>query len=210
STRPQARSRQMRDPSVFSVQCVSGSSARRWIRFAAAAAWVWTASALPLAAQPFDPAPYSGLRWPMAGPVRGGRGLAVALVPGEPEHFYFGAVGGGVWETHNAGRTWDPIFDGQPIASIGAIAVAPSDPRVVYVGSGEADMRSDISYGNGMYRSLDGGRTWARAGVESTRQIGRVVVDPKDANRVYVAALGHSYGPNPERGIYRSTDGGKS
>jgi len=170
--------------------------------------------ALPLAArpvaQPFDPALYSGLRWRMAGPFRGGRVLAVAFVPGQPEHFYFGAVGGGVWETANAGRTWEPIFDGQPVASIGAIAVAPSDPRVLYVGSGEADMRSDISYGNGMYRSLDGGRTWTRAGLEQTRQIGRVVVDPQDPNRVYVAALGHSYGPNPERGIFRSTDGGRT
>jgi photosystem II stability/assembly factor-like uncharacterized protein len=168
------------------------------------------AAGLSVFAQPFDPSLYSGLRWRMAGPFRGGRVLAVAPVPGEPEHFYFGAVGGGVWETHNAGRTWEPIFDSQPVASIGAIAVAPSDPRVVYVGTGEADMRSDISYGNGMYRSADGGRTWERAGLEPTRQIGRVVVDPTDANRVYVAALGHSYGPNPERGVYRSTDGGRS
>src|SRR5689334_2334575 len=138
---------------------VLGGIARRGIHFAAVAAL----TALPLAAQTLDPALFSGMRWRMAGPFRGGRVLAVALVPGQPEHFYFGSVGGGVWETHNAGRTWDPIFDGQPVASIGAIAVAPSDPRVIYVGSGEADMRSDISYGNGMYRSTDGGRTWERA-----------------------------------------------
>jgi photosystem II stability/assembly factor-like uncharacterized protein len=185
---------------------VLGGIARRGIRFAAVAAL----TALPLAAQTFDPALFSGMRWRMAGPFRGGRVLAVALVPGQPEHFYFGSVGGGVWETHNAGRTWDPIFDGQPVASIGAIAVAPSDPRVIYVGSGEADMRSDISYGNGVYRSTDGGRTWERAGLEPTRQIGRIVVDARDPNRVYVAALGHAYGPNPERGVYRSTDGGHS
>jgi photosystem II stability/assembly factor-like uncharacterized protein len=163
-----------------------------------------------LAAEAYDPATFSGLRWRMAGPFRGGRVLAVAGVPGQPDHFYFGAVGGGVWETHNAGRTWEPIFDSQPIASIGAIAVAPSDPRVLYAGSGEADMRSDISYGNGMYRSGDGGRSWTRIGLEATRQIGRVLVDPRDANRVYVAALGHAYGPNPERGVYRSTDGGRT
>ncbi len=136
--------------------------------------------------------------------------LAVTGVPGQPNRFYFGAVGGGVWKSENAGRTWEPIFDGQPIASIGAIAVAPSDPRVLYVGSGEADMRSNISHGNGMYRSSDGGKTWTRIGLEDTRQIGRVVVDPRDANLVYVAALGHAYGPNPERGVFRSKDGGRS
>ena len=163
-----------------------------------------------LHAQPFDPALFSGMRWRMAGPFRGGRALAVAGVPGQPNHFYFGAVGGGVWESHNAGRTWEPIFDGQPIASIGALAVAPTDPRVLYVGSGEADMRSDISYGNGMYRSGDGGRTWARIGLAETRQIARILVDPRDANRVFVAALGHAYGPNAERGVYRSSDGGRT
>jgi photosystem II stability/assembly factor-like uncharacterized protein len=168
------------------------------------------AAAARVAAQPFDPSSYSGMRWRMAGPFRGGRALAVALVPGQPNHFYFGAVGGGVWETRNAGRTWEPIFDGEPAASIGAIAVAPSDPRVVYVGTGEADMRSDISYGNGMYRSADGGKTWSRIGLEATRQIARIVVDPKDANRVYVAALGHGYGPNTERGVFRSLDGGRT
>ncbi len=167
-------------------------------------------AALRLAAQPFDPSLFSGMRWRLAGPFRGGRVLAVAGVPGQPDQFYFGAVGGGVWKSDNAGRTWEPVFDGQPIASIGAIAVAPSDPRVLYVGSGEADMRSDISHGNGMYRSSDGGRTWTHIGLEDTRQIGRIVVDPRDANRVYVAALGHGYGPNPERGVFRSTDGGRT
>jgi len=167
-------------------------------------------AALALRAAPYDPALYSGMRWRMAGPFRGGRVLAVAGVPGQLDHFYFGAVGGGVWESRNAGRTWDPIFDGQPIASIGAIALAPSDPRVLYVGSGEADMRSDISHGNGMYRSGDGGKTWAHIGLDETRQIGRILVDPRDANRVFVAALGHGYGPNPERGVFRSLDGGRT
>ena len=146
----------------------------------------------------------------MVGPFRGGRTVTATGVPGEPEHFYFGAVGGGVWESENAGRTWTPIFDGQPIASIGAIAVAPSNPKVLYVGSGEADMRSDISYGNGMYKSADGGRTWTAIGLSDSRQIGKILVDPKDPDLVFVAALGHGYGPNPERGVFRSRDGGKS
>jgi photosystem II stability/assembly factor-like uncharacterized protein len=118
--------------------------------------------------------------------------------------------GGGVWKTNDAGRTWNPIFDSQPIASIGAIAVAPSDSNVIYVGSGEADMRSSISYGNGMYKSTDAGKTWTRIGLEDSRQIGRIIVDPRDANKVLVAALGHAYGPNQERGVFRSKDGGKS
>jgi photosystem II stability/assembly factor-like uncharacterized protein len=150
------------------------------------------------------------MRWRLIGPFRGGRAVAVAGVPSEPDRFYFGAVGGGVWRTKNAGRTWDPVFDRQPVASIGAIAVAPSDPRVLYVGSGEADMRSDISYGNGVYKSVDGGESWTRVGLADTRQIGRIVVDPGDPNVVFVAALGHGYGPNPERGVFRSRDGGKS
>jgi photosystem II stability/assembly factor-like uncharacterized protein len=146
----------------------------------------------------------------MTGPFRGGRVVAVAGVPGQPERFYFGSVGGGVWRSDNAGRTWEPIFDGQPIASIGAIAAAPSDPRVLYVGSGEADMRSDISYGNGMYKSTDEGKTWRRIGLPDSRQIGRILVDPKDPNVVFVAALGHAYGSNGERGVFRSRDGGAS
>src|SRR4029077_3985649 len=124
--------------------------------------------------------------------------------------FYFGAVGGGVWRSDNAGRTWEPIFDAQPVASIGAIAVAPSDPNVIYVGSGEADMRSDISYGNGMYKSVDAGKTWTRIGLADTRQIGRIVVDPQAPNVVLVAQLGHGYGPNKERVLFRSKDGGAS
>lgn len=148
------------------------------------------------------------MRWRLIGPFRGGRAIAVTGVPGKPYQYYFGAVGGGVWKTLNAGRTWEPIFDGEPISSIGAIAVAPSDPRIIYVGSGEADMRSDISYGDGVYKSTDGGATWTNVGLRNTEQIGRVLVDPHDANLVLVAALGHGYGPNPERGVYRSTDGG--
>jgi photosystem II stability/assembly factor-like uncharacterized protein len=165
-------------------------------------------AAWPLPAQPFDPSLFAGLRWRLVGPFRGGRTITATGVPGEPDRFYFGAVGGGVWKSENAGRTWEPIFDGQPIASIGAIAVAPSDHQVIYVGSGEADMRSDISYGNGMYRSADGGKTWKRIGLPDSRQIGRILVDPKDPSLVFVAALGHAYGPNKERGVFRSKDGG--
>ncbi len=155
-----------------------------------------------------DPSLYSGLRWRMIGPFRGGRVNGVTGVPGQPSVFYMGSVGGGVWKTTNAGRTWLPIFDSQPIASIGAVAVAPSRPDVVYVGTGEADMRSQISYGNGMYKSTDAGKTWTHIGLEPTRQIGKVIVDPRDPNVVFVAALGHVYGANPDRGVYRTRDGG--
>ncbi len=159
-------------------------------------------------AQQVDPSLFNGMKWRLIGPFRAGRCVATAGVRTQPNTFYFGSVGGGVWKTENAGETWMPIFDSQPVGSIGAIAVAPSDPNIIYVGSGEADMRSQISYGNGMYKSTDAGKTWQRIGLEDSRQIGRVVVDPKDPNIVLVAALGHAYGPNAERGVFRSTDGG--
>ena len=151
----------------------------------------------------------AGLHWRDVGPMRGGRTFAVAGHASQPDTFYFGSVGGGVWKTENAGHTWVPISDeGIPIGSIGAIAVAPSDANVVYVGTGEPDIRSQHSYGNGMYKSMDAGKTWTHIGLEATRQIGRVVVDPTNPNRVYVAALGHVYDANPDRGVYRSVDGG--
>lgn len=153
---------------------------------------------------------FGALHWRLIGPFRGGRALAVTGVPGEPNHFYFGAVDGGVWESLDAGRTWNPIFDGADIASIGAIAVAPSDPRTIYLGTGEADMRSDIAYGNGVYKSTDGGKSWTHLGLSDTKQIGAIVVDPHDADVAYVAALGHSYGPNAERGVFKTNDGGKT
>ncbi len=155
-----------------------------------------------------DPAMYGGLKWRLIGPFRAGRCVAVAGVPEHPNEFYFGAVAGGVWKTTNAGESWTPVFDSMPVASVGAIAVAPSDPNVIYVGSGEADMRSDISYGDGMYKSTDAGKTWTHIGLRDSRQIGRVVIDRKDPNILYVAALGHAYGPNAERGVYKSNDGG--
>src|SRR5579863_3949689 len=154
--------------------------------------------------------PYAALHWRMIGPFRGGRALTVTGVPGDPTRFYFGAVAGGVWETGDAGRTWKPIFDREPIASIGAVAVAYSSPNVVYAGAGEADMRTDITYGDGVYKSTDGGATWRHIGLADTQQIGKVAVDPNDPNRVFVAALGHAYGPNAQRGVFRSLDGGET
>jgi photosystem II stability/assembly factor-like uncharacterized protein len=151
---------------------------------------------------------FSAMRWRQVGPFRGGRVPAVTGVQDEPNVFYFGGASGGVWKTTDAGATWTPLFDKQPIASIGAVAVAPSDHNVIYAGSGEACIRGNISYGNGVYKSIDGGKNWKNVGLRDTRHIGAVVVHPKNANVVFVAALGHAYGPNQERGVFRSMDGG--
>ncbi len=151
---------------------------------------------------------YNGLRWRLIGPFRGGRTVAVAGFPGNGTTFYFGSVGGGLWQTTDVGVVWKPIFDGQPVASIGAVAVAPSNAKVIYVGTGESDIRSNLSSGDGVYKSTDGGQTWSNVGLKETRQISRIVVDPQNADVVYVAALGHAYAPNNERGVYKSTDGG--
>ncbi|HET9983969.1 MAG TPA: hypothetical protein VFQ38_10295 [Longimicrobiales bacterium] len=159
---------------------------------------------------PLPASALDALRYRFVGPFRAGRVLATAGIPGNASTFYLGSVDGGVWRTENAGVTWAPLTDGTGIASVGALAVAPSDPRVLYVGAGEVDMRSDITYGDGVYRSDDGGAHWRHLGLEDTRQIGKVLVDPKDPNTVLVAALGHAYGPNPERGVYRSADGGRT
>jgi photosystem II stability/assembly factor-like uncharacterized protein len=153
---------------------------------------------------------YDQLQWRMIGPFRGGRVAAVAGVPGDGTTFYTSSVGGGVWKTTNAGTTWFPIFDSQPIASIGAIAVAPSNPNILYVGTGEADIRSQIGFGDGVYKSTDAGKTWQHVGLKDTRQIACIRVDPRDPNLVYVAALGHVYGPHPDRGVYRSRDGAQT
>ncbi|MBZ5568299.1 MAG: hypothetical protein LAN64_10680 [Acidobacteriia bacterium] len=181
--------------------------------FARCAAWPILAVlllALAVTGQNVTPNLYSGMRWRMIGPFRGGRSLTAAGLRGQRDVYYFGAVGGGVWKTTNGGRTWQPIFDAQPIASIGSLAVAASDANIIYVGSGEASIRSDISFGNGVYKSTDAGKTWTHIGLEDTRHIGRVLIDPKDPNIVFVAALGHAYGPNAERGVFRSSDGGRS
>lgn len=152
----------------------------------------------------------SQLKWRLIGPFRGGRTRAVAGVPAQPSVFYVGAVDGGVWKTDDAGRTWNPIFDDQPTQSIGAIAIAPSDPNVIYVGSGEGLRRPDLSVGDGIYRSADAGRTWTHLGLRDGQQIPDLAIDPRDPNRIFAAVLGHPYGPNGERGIYRSLDGGKN
>jgi photosystem II stability/assembly factor-like uncharacterized protein len=150
-----------------------------------------------------------GLSWRVVGPQRAGWGTAVAGIAGQPDTFYFGAAGGGVWKTDNAGRTWHSIFDRGP-ASVGAIAVAASDPRVIYVGTGQVTTRYDVAAGEGMFKSVDGGASWQAVGLENTRHIGAIWVDPHNANVLMVAALGHAFGPNPERGIFRSEDGGKT
>jgi photosystem II stability/assembly factor-like uncharacterized protein len=154
--------------------------------------------------------PNSALRWRLVGPFRGGRVESVAGIPGDPLTYYFGAVTGGVWKTTNGGLTWTPITDGAHVFSIGAIAVAPSDSNVIYVGTGEPALRNEISEGDGLYKSADAGKTWTRIGLTDSRHIARIVVDAKDPNLVYVAALGHAFGPNEERGVFRSNDGGKS
>ncbi len=174
-----------------------------WLIVIACAVSMARVVAAGLPAQLFD-----GLAWRMIGPFRGGRAIAVTGVAGDGRMFYFGAVGGGVWKTTDAGTVWTPVFDGQDIASIGAMEVAPSSPNVIYVGSGEADMRSDIGFGDGVYKSVDGGRTWVNTGLKDSRQIGRIVIHPENPDIVYVAALGHAYGPNAERGVYRTIDGG--
>ncbi len=188
-----------------------------WILLAALCAMLFP---LALSAQPYDPAMYQELRWRMIGPFRGGRTVAISGVPGQPNVFYMAPNNGGVWKTTDFGRSWNPIFDGQPnddhrSGSIGALAVAPSNPNTIYVGSGEGLRRPDLSVGNGIYKSTDAGRTWQHLGqrdgaLRDAQQIGSILVDPKDANRVFVAALGHPYGPNAERGVYRSVDGGET
>jgi photosystem II stability/assembly factor-like uncharacterized protein len=151
------------------------------------------------------------MRWRNIGPLRGGRTKAVAGVPSQPFTFYIGMVNGGVWKTTNAGRTWTPIFEDQPTGSIGWVAVAPSDPNIVYVGSGEGLQRPDLSVGDGIYKSTDAGKTWTHLpGLRDGQQIPKIEIDPKNPNRLFVAVLGHPYGPNAERGIFRSTDGGQS
>ncbi len=155
-----------------------------------------------------DPAYFSDMKWRMIGPHRAGRTIGAVGVPQQPNVFYMAANNGGVWKTTDYGRTWEPIFDDQPTGSIGDIAVAPSNPNVIYVGSGEGVQRPDLSVGDGIYKSTDAGKTWKNMGLKDGQQIGGLAVDPKDENKVFVAVLGHPYGANTERGVYRSKDGG--
>ncbi len=168
------------------------------------------AQSVMVAAQPADLSLFSDMRWRMIGPFRGGRTVAAAGVPGKQNVFYIAASNGGIWKTTDYGRVWSPIFEGQPTQSIGALAIAPSNPNVLYAGSGEGLRRPDLSVGDGIYKSTDAGNTWTHLGLRDAQQIGSVLVDPRDEKRVFVAALGHPYGPNPERGIFRSLDGGST
>src|SRR5207237_8353859 len=153
-----------------------------------------------------EPSFYSVMKRRLIGRSRGGCTGSATGTTAHPDLFYVGSVGGGVFKSEDAGTTWQPIFDSQPIGSIGAVAVAPSNPEVIYVGSGEADMRSQISYGDGMYKSTDGGKTWRNIGLRDTQQIGRIVVDPRNPDVVIVAALGHAYAATPDRGGCPPTD----
>src|SRR5450755_2525633 len=153
---------------------------------------------------------YSDLHWRMIGPFRGGRTRAATGVPSQPNVFYIAQVNGGVWKSDDYGRTWNPIFDHESTQSIGAIAVAASDPNVIYVGSGEGLHRPDLSVGNGIYKSTDAGKSWTHLGLRDGQQIPALAVDPRDPNKVFAAVLGHPYGPSEERGVYRSTDGGEN
>ena len=163
-----------------------------------------------LIAQQYDSDLFNEMHWRMIGPFRGGRTKAAAGIPSQPNVFYIGVVNGGVWKTTDYGRIWRPIFDDQPTGSIGAIAVALSDPNVIYVGSGEGLQRPDLSTGDGIYKSTDAGETWTHLGLRDGQQIPQIIVDPDDPNRLFVAVLGHPYGPNEERGIFRSTNGGRT
>jgi photosystem II stability/assembly factor-like uncharacterized protein len=165
---------------------------------------------LSVRAQQYDPRLYSEMRWRCIGPFRGGRTVAISGVPQQPNVFYIAAVNGGVWKTTDFGNTWLPIFDEQASGSVGALAVAPSDPNILYVGSGEGLQRPDLAVGDGFYKSIDAGKSWTHLGLRDTQQITAIVVDPRNADRVFVAVQGHPYGPNVERGIFRSLDGGKS
>src|SRR5271155_1069215 len=158
----------------------------------------------------FDGRLFQNLRWRCIGPFRGGRTVAATGVPGKQNVFYIAANNGGVWKRTDFGRTWNPILDGQPTGSVGALAVAPSNPETIYVGSGEGLRRPDLSTGDGIYKSTDGGKTWKHLGLRDGQQITNILVDPRDPNRVFVAVLGHPYGPNSERGVFRSTNGGET
>jgi photosystem II stability/assembly factor-like uncharacterized protein len=162
-------------------------------------------------AQQYDPNLYAGMRWRQIGPFRAGRVTAVAGIPGNPAVYFIGTAGGGIWKTDNAGLTWHPIFDQEHVASIGAMETAPSDPKIIYVGTGDvSDVGQAANQGRGMFKSTDGGKTWENIGLSDTRHIGDIWIDPHNPNIVLVAALGHTYAKNADRGVYKTTDGGKT
>ncbi len=164
----------------------------------------------PAANDAVAPSMLNGLEWRLIGPFRSGWSTMAAGVAEQPDTYYSGYAGGGVWKTTDAGQTWVPIFDSQPESTVGALAVATSDPRVIYVGTGQIEERYDMGTGSGLYRSSDGGQSWRAVGLEDTRHIGAVYVDPRNADVVLVAAIGHLYGTNEQRGVFRSSDGGQS
>ena len=180
-----------------------------FVRFVAALYCV-LCPAMASAQQQIDPKTYGGMKWRLIGPFRGGRAITVAGVPSQPNTYYFGAVAGGVWRTTDGGNTWDSLFDKESVSSIGAIAVSDSDPNILYAGTGEACIRGNISFGDGVYKSTDAGKTWTNVGLRDTRHIGALIIHPTNPDIVYVAALGHAYGPNSERGVFRTRDGGKT
>ncbi len=161
-------------------------------------------------AQSFNAKYFNSMQWRCIGPHRGGRTVGAVGVPSQPNVFYIGVNNGGVWKTNDFGRTWNPIFDDQPTGSVGDVVVSPSNPDVIYVGSGEGLQRPDLSVGDGIYKSTDAGKTWINTGLKDGQQIGGLAIDPKNENRVFAAVLGHPYGPNTERGVYRTVDGGKN
>src|ERR1700692_4531648 len=159
----------------------------------------------------FSPNFFHEMRWRCIGPFRGGRTVAISGVAHQPNVFYMAAVDGGVWKTTDFGNTWMPIFDDQPTGSVGALAVSESDPNVIYVGSGEGLQRPDLATGDGIYKSTDAGKSWTHLqNLRDAQQVTSILVDPKDPNRLFVAIEGHPYGPNAERGVFRSTDGGQT
>jgi len=159
----------------------------------------------------YDKSLYKAMKWRCIGPYRGGRVTAVAGIPSQPYTYFFGATGGGVWKTEDGGLSWAPVSDGFfKTGSVGAIAVSEVDPNVVYVGMGESPIRGNVSHGDGMYKSVDAGKTWKHIGLAETSQISRVRIHPRNPERVYAAAMGHVYGPNKERGVFRTKDGGKT
>jgi photosystem II stability/assembly factor-like uncharacterized protein len=161
-------------------------------------------------AQTMDQSLFGGLKYRNIGPHRAGRTVGISGVVSQPNVFYIGVNNGGVWKTTDYGHTWNPVFDAQKTGSVGDVIVAPSNPNVIYVGSGEGIQRPDLSIGDGLYKSTDAGKTWMRLGLNDAQQIGGLSIDPVNENRIFVAALGHPYGPNKERGVYRSLDGGKT
>ena len=170
---------------------------------------VW-AAALGSSGQQVDASFFQELHWRLIGPFRAGRTVAIAGIPDQPNVFFMAPNNGGVWKTSDYGQTWFPLFDSEPTGSVGALAIAPSNPQVIYVGSGEGLRRPDLSTGDGIYKSADGGRTWQHLGLRDGQQISAILIDPRDPDRVFVAVLGHPYGPNPERGVFRSRDGGST